>query len=437
MSSFLTRRSLHCLLSRPPKPAVCIASSLTSARRSLSAMTANMDAVRAQIAEEVQVDLSSLLQRDENKAGLQEISRSFISDTITAPTPDMYAYASKASIGDAVYHEPTTVAFEAHVAKITGKEDALFLPSGTMSNQIALRTHLKQPPYAVLCDHRSHIVRYEAGGTAFHSGAHSQMVIPSNGHHLTLADIEENIVLGTDLHSSPTEVISLENTLNGTIFPQDEIIRISEYAHRVGVKMHLDGARLWHVAAETGTSMKELCAPFDSVSLCFSKGLGAPIGSCLVGTKEFIAKARWFRKLFGGGMRQTGFMSAAAAYALTHNFPRLPAVHELARRLEAGLREIGADILGPVDTCMVFFDPTPIGVSYTELVERARSLPEPIKLGGSRLVLHIQTSPKAVDDLLALVRQLADEKKAAGFVKPEAPLTNGRPYKNMYVKVKA
>ncbi|CDO72439.1 hypothetical protein BN946_scf184977.g140 [Trametes cinnabarina] len=360
-------------------------------------MSASTDAVRAQIAEEVKVDLSSLLEKDENKKGFEEISRSFISDTITAPTPDMYAYASKASIGDAVYHEPTTLAFEAHMARITGKEDALFLPSGTMSNQIALRTHLKQPPYAVLCDHRSHIVR------------------------------------------SPTEVISLENTLNGTIFPHEEIVRISEYAHRVGVKMHLDGARIWHVAAETGISIKELCAPFDSVSLCLSKGLGAPIGSCLVGQKDFIAKARWFRKLFGGGMRQTGFMTAAAAYALTHNFPRLPAVHQLTKKLEAGLREIGVDIIGPVDTCMVFFDPSPIGVSLTELVQRARDLPEPIKLGGSRLVVHIQTSPKAVEDLLALVRQLAEEKKAAGFVNTEIPLTNGKSHslKNMYVKVKA
>ncbi|KAJ8481119.1 hypothetical protein ONZ51_g6219 [Trametes cubensis] len=382
-------------------------------------MTANMDAVRAQIAEEVKVDLSSLLEPDDNMKGFQEVSRSFISDTITAPTPDMYAYAAKASIGDAVYHEPTTLAFEAHMAKITGKEDALFLPSGTMSNQIALRTHLKQPPYAVLCDHRSHIVRYEAGGTAFHSGAHSQMVVPSNGHHLTVADIEENIVLGTDLHR------------HVALFAYDEIIRISEYAHSVGVKMHLDGARIWHVAAETGISVKDLCAPFDSVSLCLSKGLGAPIGSCLVGTKEFVAKARWFRKLFGGGMRQTGFMTAAAAYALTHNFPRLPAVHALTRKLEAGLREIGIDILGPVETCMVFFDPSPVGVTYAEIIERARALPEPIKLGGSRLVVHIQTSPKAVEDLLSVIRQLAEEKKAAGFVKPETPLTNGRSHKNM------
>ncbi|KAI0768507.1 pyridoxal phosphate-dependent transferase [Trametes elegans] len=404
-------------------------------------LTEDLDAARAEIAEELKIDILTATQEEDNKRGTEEVSRSFISDTITVPTPEMYAYAARASVGDAVYHEPTTLAFEAHVAKITGKEDALFMPSGTMSNQIALRTHFKQPPYAVLCDHRSHIVRYEAGGTAFHSGAHSQMVVPANGRHLTLSDVEENIVLGQDIHSSPTHIISLENTLNGTIFPQNEIVRISEFAHRSGVKMHLDGARIWHVAAETGTPVKELCAPFDSVSLCFSKGLGAPIGSCLVGTKEFISRARWFRKLFGGGMRQTGFMTAAAAYALTNNFPRLVGVHALAKKLDAGLREIGVDVLS-AETCMVFFDPTPIGVSYAELVERARMLPEPIRLGGSRLVVHVQTSPQAVDDLLDLVHELAEEKKLAGFVKPDTPpptpTTGSRsPFKNMYVKVKA
>ncbi|KAI0724330.1 pyridoxal phosphate-dependent transferase [Cerioporus squamosus] len=398
-------------------------------------MSTSLDAARAQVAEQVKVDIFTLTQDEDTKRGMQEVSRSFISDTITVPTPEMYAYASKASVGDDVYHEPCTLALEAHMAKITGKEAALFVPSGTMSNQIALRTHLKQPPYAVLCDHRSHIVRYEAGGLAFHSGAHAQMVIPSNGHHITLEDVQGEIVLGQEIHSCPTEVISLENTLNGTIFPQDEIIRISDYARSKGVKMHLDGARIWHVAAETGKPLTELLAPFDSVSLCFSKGLGAPIGSCLVGPKEYIQRARWFRKMFGGGMRQTGFMAASAAYALTHNFPLLPAVHQLTRKLEASLIEIGVDITSGAETCMVFFDPSTIGVTYAEIIERASQLPEPLKLGGSRLVVHIQTSPQAVEDFLTIVRTLAEEKKAAGFVPPEKKTyPNGRPYSSIYVR---
>jgi len=257
---------------------------------------------------------------------------------------------------------------------------------------------------------------------------------------LTLADVKREVVLGTDVHMAPTAVVALENTLNGTIIPQDEVIAIAEYAHAEGMQMHLDGARIWHVAAETATPLHELCAPFDSVSLCFSKGLGAPVGSCLVGTAEFIKKARWFRKLFGGGMRQTGVLAGAAAYAVTHNFPLLPLVHTLTARLQAGLEQIGCAITSPAETCMVFYDPAPIGVDYGEIAERAAALPNPIRLGGSRLVVHIQTTPEAVDDLLAVIAALAEEKKTAGFVRP-AVQTNGHAngqangiYKDVFVR---
>ncbi|KAJ7168487.1 pyridoxal phosphate-dependent transferase [Mycena filopes] len=358
----------------------------------------------ASIAQQIQLDILSKTHVEDNAAKRKEIARTFISDTIT---------------------EPSTKALEAHIAQLTGKEAGLFVPSGTASNQIALRTHLMQPPYSVLCDHRAHIHAHEAGGATFHSGAAVTPVIPSNGHHLTLKDVSENIILDLGTVFAPTEVVSLENTLNGTIFPQEEIIAISDYVHSHGKKMHLDGARIWHVAAETQTPLKELCDPFDSVSLCFSKGLGAPIGSCLVGSIAFIAKARWFKKLFGGGMRQTGILAASAAYALTYNFPLLPGVHDLARRLEAGLEDIGVQITSKAETCMIFYDPSSVGVTYDEIADRASDLPEPLILGGSsRLVIHIQTSESAVADFLAVVRQLAQEKKAAGFVKSEAT-TNG------------
>jgi len=250
-----------------------------------------------------------------------------------------------------------------------------------------------------------------AGTVPAGHGAAVTPIIPSNGHHLTLADVELNLIRGSDVHVAPTEVIVLENTLNGTIFPQSEIVAISKYAHSHDIKMHLDGARIWHVAVETRTSIKELCDPFDSVSLCFSKGLGAPVGSCLVGSKDFIKKARWFRKLFGGGMRQTGILAASAAYALTHNFPKLEKVHALAKKLEAGLVSVGVQITSTAETCMVFYDPTPVCLDYNEIAERASSLPDPLVLGGSRLVVHIQTSEAAVDDFLTLVKELADEKK--------------------------
>jgi threonine aldolase len=247
-----------------------------------------------------------------------------------------------------------------------------------------------------------------------------------------LQDIKDNIIISDDSHFAPTEIVALENTLNGTIFPQEEIIAISEYVHSLGLKFHLDGARIWHVAAETQTSLRELLAPFDSVSLCFSKGLGAPVGSVLVGPKAYIAKARRFRKLFGGGMRQTGILAACAAYALTHNFPKFPKVHALAKKLETGLEEIGCTILSRAETCMIFYDPTPIGVTFDEIGDRGSALPEPLFLGGSRLVVHIQTSEAAVDDFLKIVATLAAEKKAAGFVKPEG--LNGSSLKDVYVR---
>nr|GAT47883.1 predicted protein [Mycena chlorophos] len=386
------------------------------------------------IAEQVKLDLLSATHLQDNINKRKEVSRTFISDTITVPTPEMYQYATLATLGDDVYFEPSTKALEDHVAKITGKEAGLFMPSGTASNQIALRTHLLQPPYSVICDHRAHIHKYEASGAAFHSGAAVLPLIPSNAHHLTVKDVKDNMILSSDVHFAPTEVVALENTLNGTIFPQEEIVKISEYVHSQGKKMHLDGARIWHVAAETETSLKELCDPFDSVSLCFSKGLGAPVGSCLVGTTAFIAKARAFRKLFGGGMRQTGVFAACAAYALTHNFPLLPSVHALAKKLEAGLEEIGVDITSRAETCMIFYDPTPIGVTYEEIGDRASQLPEPLVLGGSRVVVHIQTSESAVDAFLSVVRELAEEKKRAGFVRPEPSTANGNIYKDVYVR---
>jgi len=357
---------------------------------------------------------------------------------MTVPTPEMFVYALKTSLGDDVYTEPSTLLLQEHMARVTGKEAALFIPSGTMSNQIGLRTHLTQPPYSIVCDHRAHIYRYEAGGCAFHSGAHVVAAVPTNGHHLTLEDVKSSVIISDDVHFAPTTVIALENTLNGTIIPQEEVIAISEYAHSQGMKMHLDGARIWHVAAETATPLAELCAPFDSVSLCFSKGLGAPVGSCLVGTKAFITQAKRFRKLFGGGMRQTGVLVGAAAYAVTNNFPLLPRVHALTKELEVGLREIGCNILSPAETCMVFFDPTPLGVDYDELILRAAALPDPIKFSGSRLVCHIQTSPEAVQDLLQLVRVVAEEKRSAGFV--PTPVGNGvngsaKPaYRDVYVR---
>ncbi|KAH9964455.1 pyridoxal phosphate-dependent transferase [Russula dissimulans] len=398
-------------------------------------MTENSVKAREYVTHSAKIDVIAPTQAEDNQRYRVDVSRSFVSDTVTVPSKEMYEYAIRASLGDDVYHEPNTAALEAHVARLFGKEDALFVPSGTMANQLAIRTHLKQPPYSILCDHRAHIYVCEAGGLSHHSGAQVIPVIPSNGHHLTLEDIQTFIVLDEDIHFCPTELIELENTLNGSIFPQDEIIRISEYARKRGITMHLDGARIWHAAIETGTPLDVLSEPFDSISACFSKGLGAPVGSCLIGSKNFIARARRFRKAFGGGMRQTGFLAASAAYALTHNFPKLAAVHDLARKLENGLLELGVKVTGKAETCMVFYDPSSVGTTYAEVAERAEKLPEPLSLAGSRLVVHIQTTEKAINDFLRVIQRLSEEKRAAGFVRPVEQTGHGS-YKDMYAHLK-
>ncbi|KAJ3574524.1 hypothetical protein NP233_g1715 [Leucocoprinus birnbaumii] len=429
-------RSLQIPLSLISPSRLSLLSRRPNARRN---MTTEVSPALQQIIDDVKVDILTKTHGADNASKRKEITRTFISDTmrnrsIIVPSEEMFAYAAQATLGDDVYFEPSTAALENHIAKLVGKEAALFMQSGTQSNQVALRTHLTQPPYSVVCDKRAHIFKYEAGGAAFHSNAHVIPISPANKHHLTLEEVQENVVLGTDIHFAPTQVVALENTLNGTIFPQEEIIKICDYAHSLGMKTHLDGARIWHVAVETGKSIKELCEPFDSVSVCFSKGLGAPVGSCLVGPKEFITKARWIRKIFGGGMRQTGVLAASAAFALTHNFPKIPHVHALAKRLETGLEELGAIILSRAETCMLFYDPTPLGINFDEIAERAGALPDPLVLGGSRLVVHIQTSEEAVEDFLSVVRQLAEEKRAAGWVPPTNGEAKKSAFKDVYVR---
>ncbi|OJA21271.1 hypothetical protein AZE42_02545 [Rhizopogon vesiculosus] len=394
-----------------------------------------MDPILASIIEQVKVDVTTPTQEQDNANQLEEVSRSFISDTITVPTKEMFAYAMRTSLGDDVYSEPSTMALEAHIAKLTGKEAALFVSSGTMGNQLAIRSHLQQPPNSIICDVRAHINKYEGGGAALHSGALQINLTPNNGMYGLMYG-DGSPVSGILLMSisAPTRLICLENTLDGTIMPQTDINDIADFAHKNGILMHLDGARLWHVAAETRTPIDELCAPFDSASLCFSKGLGAPVGTCLVGPKAFIQKARWFRKIFGGGMRQTGVLAGSIAYALTHNFALLPKVHALAKRLQAGLDELQVGILSPAETCMVFYDPSTIGVEYWEIIDRAAALPKPITLTGSRLVVHIQTSPEAVDDFLSLLKTLKQEKIQAGFMPSKEGVADSDGMRNVYVK---
>jgi len=234
-------------------------------------------------------------------------------DVVTTPTSRMLAaIASTTLLDDVFQQDPTTLDLEAFCASLTGKEAGLLVLSGTMGNQVSIRTHLGGPPHSIICDHRSHILEWEAGGVASLCGALVKPMVPKNGRYVTLEDVKRVAVTSKDIHACPTKLISLENTLNGMILPLEECQRISAWAKEQGILLHLDGARLWEAVAAGAGSLKDYCVCFDSISLCFSKGLGAPIGSVIVGTQAFRERARWIRKSIGGGLRQAGVVTAAA-----------------------------------------------------------------------------------------------------------------------------
>lgn len=320
---------------------------------------------------------------------------------MTKPTPSMLEAICQTTLLDDVFNEdPVTQDLQAYVAKRTNHEDALLVMSGTMGNQVAIRTHLVQPPYSVLCDHRSHIVCYEAGGVSSLTGAMVQCVVPKNGVHLTLEDIQARAVLDDDIHHCPTKLISLENTLDGMIMPLAEARRITEWAHANDIKVHLDGARLWEAAVSGAGSLPEYTSLFDSVSLCFSKGLGAPIGSIIVGSKEFVKKARWFRKSIGGGVRQAGVLAAAARVAVEETFGpgpsgeggKLAETHTRATRVADMWTSRGGKLAHPVQTNMVWLDLEASGLGPNDLAEIAKD--QGLQLLGGRIVVHYRKLPQ-------------------------------------------
>ncbi|KAF9133666.1 Threonine aldolase [Linnemannia schmuckeri] len=334
----------------------------------------------------------------------------FRSDTATAPTPEMFAAMMKTSLGDDVYNEDDSVKkLERYVATLCGHEAALFCSSGTMTNQLAHRVHLSNPPQSAMVDIRSHVFNYEAGGISFHSQAAVYPIMPSNNKYLTAEDVASRLVLDVDVHYAPTRVISLENTLNGTIMPIEEMERIRILTKEHDIKLHLDGARLWHASIATGISMKEYCSHFDTVSLCLSKGIGAPIGSILVGSEVTIKKARHFRLLFGGGWRQAGLLAEAALWGIKNNWPTMEDTHRRAKWLERVFLQVGCQVTNPVDTNMVWVDTTNAGFTVDDLiVELAK---EGIKISGSgcqaRVVLHYQISDEAVQQFIEVLRKMA------------------------------
>ena len=281
------------------------------------------------------------------------------SDTVTLPTPEMKEAMMQAEVGDDVLGEdPTVQRLEQKTADLFGLEAGLFCPSGTMTNQIAIRVHT-QPQQEVICHEHAHIYLYEGGGIAYNSLASVRLLGGERG--LMSAEAIAEAINPDDIHYPETALVALENTMNkggGACYRSTDIAAIHAVCQQYGLPLHLDGARVFNALIATGETAATYGQYFDSISVCLSKGLGAPVGSVLLGSQEFIQKARRVRKVFGGGMRQSGFLAAAGIYALDHHVNRLADDHRRASILAETLKDHpGIAEVMPVETNIVIFSP--------------------------------------------------------------------------------
>lgn len=295
------------------------------------------------------------------------------SDTFTKPTPAMRAVMAEAEVGDDVFDEdPSIHRLQDHVAELLGKEAALFFPSGSMSNQVAIRVHC-QPGDEMICEEGCHIYNYEQAAFAQLSGVVARTVIGKGG--VLEPEQLHGLVRADNVHLVRTRMVTLENTHNrgaGRIQPYENVEAICNWAHDNGLITHMDGARLFNAVVATGISASRWSEHFDTVSVCFSKGLGAPVGSALAGTREQIESARRHRKCFGGGMRQAGILAAAAHYALENHMDRLAEDHQHAQQLADAISNIEGLQLAPeeIDTNMVIFEVDPRLGTAAEFADR-------------------------------------------------------------------
>ncbi|KAF5525795.1 putative low-specificity L-threonine aldolase [Colletotrichum aenigma] len=357
------------------------------------------------------------------EAAADKASRDFRSDVVTVPTPDMMQGTSKAileaTVNDDIYDvdgDPSVKALEARLVELTGKEAALWAISGTQGNQICLRTHLTQPPHTVLLDYRAHVHCWESGALPVMSQASATTVHPKNGFHLTLDDVKPNMIADGNIHFPPTRVVSLENTLSGTILPLKGAQAISEYVRsfpvpegQKPVAMHLDAARLFDGVIGEGVDLKAYAACFDSLSICLAKGIGAPMGSVILGSKQFIERAKWFRKMFGGGTRQPGMMAAAALEALNYTLPRMSKVHALTKATAAKIEELGYKFALPVQTNMIVLDLAAVDIPAAAFVDYCAKRRLAVFPNG-RVVLHHQSTSEATDALVTALTELMRDK---------------------------
>ena len=333
------------------------------------------------------------------------------SDTVTRPTPAMREAMARAEVGDDVYGEdPTVNALQERVAALLGKEAALFVPSGTMANQVALGV-LTRPGDEIVCDSGAHCISFESGALAALWGVQARTIAAERGI-LDPASVEAAIRPQGDVYPR-TRLLELENTHNrggGAVYPLERVRALGALARRRGLHLHLDGARLWNACAATGVAPAEYASEATMVSVCLSKGLGAPAGSLVCGPRDLVAEARRLRKRLGGGMRQAGVLAAAGLHALDHHLARLPDDHANARRLADGLAALpGASLPFPVETNLVFV--AFAGRSATELAVRLAkegvlANPEGSRPDLLRLVTHLDVSREDVDEAVRRAARL-------------------------------
>lgn len=333
------------------------------------------------------------------------------SDTVTKPCKNMLEAMMNAEVGDDVFNEdPTVILLEQKAAKLFNKESALFCPSGTMTNQIAIKVHT-QPGDEVLCDVNSHIYNYEGGGISFNSGAQARLIQGDRGR-LNAGQIEQNINGDFDWLTR-TSLVSLENTVNragGSIYTLNEVLPIAQLCKNKNLAFHLDGARIFNALVETGEKTVDWGNAFDSISICLSKGLGTPVGSLLLGTKEFIKKARRVRKVFGGGMRQAGYLAAAGIYALDNNIARLKEDHKRAKEIENLLKTASyVESILPVESNIVIFN---LNNRFTGEQFEAKLKEKNIKIAAfGKQTIRFVTHKDFTDDMMSALMRVLKEVK--------------------------
>ena len=332
------------------------------------------------------------------------------SDTVTKPTPEMRRAMAEAEVGDDVLgDDPTVIALQKRTAELLGQQAAVYMPSGTMTNQVAIRTHT-EPGDEIIIEATAHSYIYESGGPAALSGVTCRLLPGERG--IFTADDVRAALHAENVHYPRTWLLCVENTHNrggGSIWPLERIEEVVEVARAAGLQTHLDGARLWNASAATGIPEGEYAKHFDSVSVCFSKGLGAPVGSVLAGGEDFIARSRRFRKMFGGGMRQAGVIAGAALYALENHRDRLADDHANAKALAAGIADLpGIETdAAAVETNMVYFRVA--AMPAAELAERLNAAGVAVLATGVdtiRAVTSLEVTAEDIAQAVEVMRQV-------------------------------